>query len=144
MKNVSRSVQIFHVHHAKAAVPANAAAPANTTTRMVPQVTLRFEGTDSARTKHSFEVSLEKLMSRSDGMVIGRAADQCDFVLAHPTVSRRHARLRVAGEALQVEDLGSTNGTQVGELALKAGEPVPLQAGIKLRIGDVDMMLRHL
>ncbi len=141
MKNVSRSVQIFHVKHAKSAAPA---APVNTTTRMVPQITLRFEGTDSGKTKHSFEVTLEKLMSRSDGMVIGRAADQCDFVLAHPTVSRRHARLRVAGEALQVEDLGSTNGTRVGEQALKAGEPVALHAGNKLRIGDIDMMLRHL
>jgi class 3 adenylate cyclase len=141
LKNVSRSVQIFHVQHAKAA---QTPAPSHTTTRMVPQVTLRFEGTDSAKTKHSFEVTLERLMSRSDGMVIGRAADQCDFVLAHPTVSRRHARLRVAGEALQVEDLGSTNGTRVGEQALKAGEPVALQAGNKLRIGDIDMMLRHL
>ena len=51
MKNVSRSVQIFHVKHAKTAVPAN------TTTRIVPQITLRFEGTDSAKTKHSFEVT---------------------------------------------------------------------------------------
>lgn len=141
LKNVSRSVQIFHVHHANTAAPPPSA---NTTTRMVPQITLRFEGTDSAKTKHSFEVTLEKLMSRSDGMVIGRAADQCDFVLAHPTVSRRHARVRVAGEALQVEDLGSTNGTKVGEQVLKAGEPAPLHAGTKLRIGDVDMTLRHL
>ena len=138
MKNVSRSVQIFHVKHAKSAVPAN------TTTRMVPQVTLRFEGTDSGKTKHSFEVTLEKLMSRSDGMVIGRSADQCEFVVAHPTVSRRHARLRVTGEAIQVEDLGSTNGTKVGEQALKAGEPVALHAGDKLRLGDVDMLVRHL
>ena len=83
-------------------------------------------------------------MSRSDGMVIGRSADQCEFVVAHPTVSRRHARLRVAGEALQVEDLGSTNGTRVGEQALKAGEPMALHAGDKLRIGDVDMLVRHL
>ena len=138
LKNVSRSVQIFHVKHAKSAVPAN------TTTRMVPQVTLRFEGTDSGKTKHSFEVTLEKLMSRSDGMVIGRSADQCEFVVAHPTVSRRHARLRVTGEAIQVEDLGSTNGTKVGEQALKAGEPVALHAGDKLRLGDVDMLVRHL
>jgi adenylate cyclase len=138
LKNVSRPVQIFHVQHAKAA------APVNTTTRIVPQVTLRFEGTDSTKNKHSFEVTLDKLMSRSDGMVIGRAADQCDFVVAHPTVSRRHARLRVAGEAVQVEDLGSTNGTKVGEQALKAGEPVALHAGNKLRLGDVDMLVRHL
>jgi class 3 adenylate cyclase len=138
LKNVSRSVQVFHVR------PAKAAATIGTTTQMVPQVTLRFEGTDSTNNKHAFEVNIQKLISRAQGMVIGRAADQCDLVVAHATVSRRHARLSLAGEALQVEDLGSTNGTRVGEQALKAGEPVALHAGNKLRIGDIDMMLRHL
>lgn len=137
LKNVSRSVQVFHVRQAKAPVAMG------TTTRMVPQVTLRFEGTDSTSSKHAFEVTLEKLMSRADGLVIGRAADQCDLVVAHPTVSRRHARLRVAGEALQLEDLGSTNGTKVGDQALKAGQPVTLHAGDKLRLGDVDMHVRQ-
>ncbi|CAN5807607.1 hypothetical protein BH11PSE3_BH11PSE3_13330 [soil metagenome] len=137
LKNVSRSVQVFHVRQAEAPVAMG------TTTRMVPQVTLRFEGTDSTSSKHAFEVTLEKLMSRADGLVIGRAADQCDLVVAHPTVSRRHARLRVAGEALQLEDLGSTNGTKVGDQALKAGQPVTLHAGDKLRLGDVDMHVRQ-
>ncbi len=155
-KNVSRSVQIFHVRPVQkadpaSAAPAAAAAPppgatvmANTTTRMVPQITLRFEGTDSAKNKHGFEVTLEQLMSRSDGMVIGRAADQCDFVLAHPTVSRKHAKLVLSGEALQVEDLGSTNGTRVGEQLLRPGQPVALHAGEKLRVGDIEFQLKHL
>ena len=138
LKNVSRSVQIFHVRPAKALVTVG------TTTRMVPQITLRFEGADSTKTKHVFEITLEKLMSRAEGMVIGRAADQCDFVVAHPTVSRRHARLKVAGDALQVEDLGSTNGTKLGDQALRAGEPVTLHAGSKLRLGDVDLLVRQL
>ena len=138
LKNVSRSVQVFHVKHAKAPVTIG------TTTRMVPHITLRFEGADSTKTKHVFEVTLEKLMSRSEGMVIGRAADQCDFVVAHPTVSRRHARLRVAGDALQVEDLGSTNGTKIADQALRVGEPVALHAGAKFRLGDVDLVLRQL
>ena len=139
VKNVSRAVQVFHVRPAKAA-----AATVGTTTRMVPQITLRFEGTDSTSTKHAFEVTLEKLMARAQGMVIGRAADQCDLVVAHATVSRRHARLSLAGEALQVEDLGSTNGTAVGGKALRAGEPVVLHAGNKLRLGDVDLLIRQL
>ena len=138
VKNVSRAVQVFHVRPAKAAVTVG------TTTRMVPQITLRFEGTDSASNKHAFEVTLEKLMGRAQGMVIGRAADQCDLVVAHATVSRRHARLSLAGEALQVEDLGSTNGTAVGGKALRAGEPVVLHAGNKLRLGDVDLLVRQL
>ena len=141
LKNVSRSVQVFHVKHAKSAT---VMVTPNTTTRMLPQITLRFEGTDSTKNKHGFETTLDKLMSRSEGMVIGRAADQCDLVVAHPTVSRRHARLRITGEALQVEDLGSTNGTKVGEQAVRANEPVVLQAGAKLRLGDVELLLRHL
>src|SRR5882757_3343954 len=138
VKNVSRAIQVFHVR------PARAAVTIGTTTRMVPQITLRFEGTDSASNKHAFEVTLEKLMARAQGMVIGRAADQCDLVVAHATVSRRHARLSLAGEALQVEDLGSTNGTAVGGKALRAGEPVVLHAGNKLRLGDVDLLIRQL
>jgi len=138
LKNVSRSVQVFHVRPSKPA-----AVPVGTTTRMVPQITLRFEGADSTRNKHAFEVTLEKLMSRQEGMVIGRAVDQCDFVIAHPTVSRRHARLRVAGEALEVEDLGSTNGTRLGDQVLRAGAPVALHAGARLQLGDVELHVRQ-
>jgi len=137
LKNVSRPVQIFHVRTAESEVPVG------TTTRMVPHVTLRFEGGDSTKTKYTFEITLQKLMSHAEGMVIGRAADQCDLVVAHPTVSRRHARLRVAGEAVQVEDLGSTNGTTIDDRPLRAGEPAALHADNKLRLGDVDMTVHH-
>ena len=140
LKNVSRPIQVFHVRANKNA----AAAGSSTTTRMLPQVTLRFEGVDSASQKHSFDVALDKLVARSDGMVIGRAADQCDLVVAHATVSRRHARLSFAGDALQVEDLGSTNGTAIAGKMLRAGEPAALHAGNKLKLGDVDLMVRQL
>jgi hypothetical protein len=114
-----------------------------TTTRMVPQITLRFEGPDSAGRKHAFDVALDKLMTQPQGMVIGRSADQCELVVAHATVSRRHARLTLAGEALQVEDLGSTNGSAVNGTALSAGAPVALHAGNKLRVGDVELLVRQ-
>jgi len=136
LKNVSRAVQVFHVRQARLVSP-------GTTTRMVPQITLRFEGPDSAGRKHMFEVSMEKLVGQSQGMCIGRAADQCELVVPHPTVSRRHAKLSFAAEALQVEDLGSTNGTAVNGAVLKAGAPVALQAGSKLRLGDVELVVHH-
>ena len=138
LKNVSRAVQVYHVRAVKAA------STVGTTTRIVPQVTLRFEGTDSSKQRHSFEVTLDKLMSRSGGMVIGRASDQCDLVVAHPTVSRRHAKLSLAGDALMLEDLGSTNGTSLDGKALRQTEPVTLRAGTKVRLGDVDMLVRQL
>lgn len=138
LKNVSRAVQVYHVRSVKAAPTVG------TTTRIVPQVTLRFEGTDSSKQRHSFEVTLDKLMSRNSGMVIGRASDQCDLVVAHPTVSRRHAKLSLAGDALMLEDLGSTNGTSLDGKALRQTEPMTLRAGTKVRLGDVDMLVRQL
>jgi pSer/pThr/pTyr-binding forkhead associated (FHA) protein len=77
-------------------------------------------------------------------MVIGRAAEQCELVVAHATISRRHARLSLAGETLQVEDLGSTNGTSVNGTVLRSGTPVALQVGAKLRLGDVELAVRQL
>jgi len=141
LKNVSRPVHIYHVRTAGAA--SSDTASSRTTTRVVPQVTLRFEGVDSAGQKYGFDVALDKLMSASKGMTIGRAADQCDFVVAHATVSRRHARLSLAGEALQVEDLGSTNGTAIDTKPVRSGTPMALHAGAKLRLGDVELNIRQ-
>ncbi|MCW2851939.1 MAG: hypothetical protein JWM84_1603 [Nocardioides sp.] len=43
---------------------------------------------------------------------VGREADN-DIVAVEPTVSRRHAEIRAAGDGWEVVDLGSTHGTRV-------------------------------
>lgn len=68
--------------------------------------------------------------------VVGRGAD-CDLRLEEPSVSRRHARLRVAGEAAEVEDLGSSNGTLLDGRRLDGAEP--LQAGQRLSLGNLHL-----
>ena len=142
LKNVSRAIQVYHVRPAQ---QANVALPAGTgtTAKSAPQMTLRFEGADSKNQKFAFDVAFDKLARAPEGMSIGRAGDQCDFVLPHATVSRRHARLQFKGEALQVEDLGSTNGTAVNGAIIKPGQPVPLQSGNRLRLGDVELAIRQ-
>jgi DNA-binding NtrC family response regulator len=52
------------------------------------------------------------------------------------SVSRRHARLRV-GRPITIEDLGSANGTRIGERRLRAGEPVALALGEVVDLGSV-------
>jgi class 3 adenylate cyclase len=136
VKNVSRPIHVYHVRP-KASV-------SETTAPILPQATLRFEGTDSSGHKYGFDLALDKLITRPQGAVIGRAVDQCELVLAHRTVSRRHARLSFEGEVLQIEDLGSTNGTSVNGTPGRPGAPVPVHAGSKLKIGEVELAVRHI
>ena len=74
--------------------------------------------------------------------MIGRAFE-CDGVLSHSSVSRQHARLVLADNILQIEDLGSTNGTAVDGAIVHAGTKRPLQAGARLRIGDIELTFRR-
>ncbi|HKC25812.1 MAG TPA: FHA domain-containing protein [Thermoanaerobaculia bacterium] len=60
--------------------------------------------------------------------------------LVDESVSRRHARIVIAGDAATLEDLGSKNGTRRGEEAVT--RPVPLQSGDVISIGSVSMTLR--
>lgn len=64
--------------------------------------------------------------------VIGRAADALISV-ASPKVSRRHARILVNGFGATLEDLGSRNGTYLGELKIDGA--VELKRGDRIRIG---------
>lgn len=66
-------------------------------------------------------------------LVIGRASE-ADFVIADPLVSRRHAVVRPAGPALEIEDLGSRHGVRVngvvttGRTPLKHGDRIAICA----------------
>jgi len=61
------------------------------------------------------------------GLTIGRVAG-CDLVIQDTKASRRHARVVVEGGVVEIEDLGSSNGT------LLNGKPVQRRM---LRHGDV-------
>ena len=64
---------------------------------------------------------------------MGRA-QRADFIVDAPLVSRLHCRLNLETDTLDVEDLGSTNGTWVnGKKVLRS----PLAAGDEIRIGRV-------
>lgn len=70
------------------------------------------------------------------GAVLGRLPE-CDISLDDPSVSRRHARVGRQDGVWFVEDLGSTNGTRVGERAVSRGE---LTDGDELRLGNVRLV----
>jgi adenylate cyclase len=133
-KNVSRMLHIYHVRP-------QLGASARTTTSVVPERTLHFRGTDRNGRKYGFDLDLDKLMGQRKGVVIGRDIDQSDVVLPHTTVSRRHARLLLAGGVLQVEDLGSLNGTAVDGVLVPPGKRRPLKSGAMLKIGEITLAI---
>jgi pSer/pThr/pTyr-binding forkhead associated (FHA) protein len=70
---------------------------------------------------------------------MGRAA-RADFVVDAPLVSRLHCRLTLDDrDRLEVEDLGSTNGTWVDGRKIKRA---PLGAGATLKVGRVEFAVR--
>jgi adenylate cyclase len=133
VKNVSRSLHIYHVRR-RDVTP--------TKTMISAPATLRFQGADLEGRKFGFNLKFDKLLEKGEGLVIGRALE-CDAVLSHSTVSRQHARLVLADNVLQIEDLGSTNGTAVDGVIVHAGTKRPLQAGARLRIGDIELAFRR-
>ncbi len=72
------------------------------------------------------------------GATIGR--EGCDVNLMDPEVSRRHATVRGEGNALAIEDLGSTNGTFVNDQRISA--VTALRDGDVVRLGNTVWSIR--
>jgi hypothetical protein len=71
--------------------------------------------------------------------VIGRAAD-ATISVASSKISRRHARVVVERGRATLEDLGSKNGTFLGERRVEA--PIELRHGDRIVIGPVELIFR--
>jgi hypothetical protein len=86
--------------------------------------------TDSAPATRAFcAVDLESFEA-----VAGRGG--ADLEIAHPSVSRRHARIVGRNGVLSIEDLGSSNGTHIDRVPCLPGEVVRLDAGTELWLGE--------
>ncbi|WP_309081764.1 FHA domain-containing protein [Zhihengliuella sp.] len=72
-------------------------------------------------------------------ILLGRA-QEATLVLVDDYASARHARLFPQGSRWFIEDLGSTNGTYLGESPLTRAQPV--EPGQRIRIGKTVMELR--
>lgn len=76
-------------------------------------------------------------LQESDELVVGRLPD-CDLVIDHKSVSKRHAMLRwdEKSRRCSVKDLGSTNGTFLND-SMIARRETPLRDGDIVSFGEV-------
>jgi len=82
------------------------------------------------REGETIEVDRELLIGRSDA----------DLEIEDPELSRRHAAVRPVPGAIEIEDLGSLNGTTVnGE---RISEPVRLFGGEQVKLGKSTLLAR--
>jgi DNA-binding NtrC family response regulator len=76
------------------------------------------------------------VQSRDDELVIG-TAEGVDLKLDDPAVSRHHCALRASARGLELRDLGSTNGTLVGELEVVRGY---VRSGARFKLGTTTLV----
>lgn len=71
-------------------------------------------------------------------ILVGRSSSN-DVQIAHHSVSKLHARIRVSGDVFEIEDAGSLNGTFAGETRLTG--PVTMTAGDRVGFGTQDFFV---
>src|SRR5262245_49722959 len=96
-----------------------------------------------ARRASSFELvvlvgpAVERRKLPAKGTVVIGRGDSADIQVSDPSLSRHHARIQISREACSIEDLGSSNGTEVGGKRLGKGETAPLAESSVAILGDV-------
>jgi pSer/pThr/pTyr-binding forkhead associated (FHA) protein len=87
------------------------------------------------------EVGRRWPLDRTRPLTIGRS-DECDIVLPDRQVSRYHAQVTWMGDAFQLEDLGSKNGTHVNGQELSGpaflGDGDEIQIALRFKLAFVD------
>ena len=64
-----------------------------------------------------------------------------DVLISDGTVSRNHANIVIDDTGITIVDLGSSNGTKVGDLRLSANQPVSAVPGTPIRFGNWNVLI---
>jgi phage tail-like protein len=87
-----------------------------------------------------FEGNVLQTFPLTDATItIGRAPEMT-ITLPHPLISRAHAELRLEAQGLVVTDLGSSNGSFIGDTRLTPHQPRLLLENMSLRMGPYQIM----
>ena len=101
-------------------------------------------GQDADGNEVRVKVNGNALAQAEAGQVIGRSSAEADYVVATESVSRRHARIAVADGGLQIEDLGSLNGTLLDGTPMQPRTAYGVRPGSRITLGDVELLAAFL
>jgi transcriptional regulator with GAF, ATPase, and Fis domain len=86
-------------------------------------------------------ISATHTLPRAGEVVLGRSSE-ADIKVPDASVSRKHARLKLAVGSIEIADLGSANGTSLNNKTLAPHELAPVRSGDVIRVGDVAILVR--
>ncbi len=82
-------------------------------------------------------IQIGKQWELGNGEVFIGRDETCQIVVQDRSISARHARVWCRDKQVFIDDLGSTNGTLVGQRSVKSNEPVQLQDNEQIILGNV-------
>jgi len=102
---------------------------------------LRIFNTKIPQELESVHISPET--SKKNDFLIGRAP-YCDVPLSNPTVSREHCKISFLDDQYYFTDLGSTNGSQINNIAREALKAVRLAVNDTIQLGDFTLLVEEI
>ena len=72
-------------------------------------------------------------------IIVGRSS-QCDVVIPHEGMSRKHCQIELKGSSIIVTDLQSTNGVFIDGAKIEPGKPTPYPSYLGLSFGYVQSL----
>jgi two-component system NtrC family response regulator len=82
-------------------------------------------------------------LTESGSCIVGSGSD-CPIQIDQPTLSRRHLAVHLSGAKLEIEDIGSRNGSFLDERRLLPGVRVTIDAPCRLRLGEIALSLTRI
>ncbi|CAD8141113.1 unnamed protein product [Paramecium octaurelia] len=83
----------------------------------------------------------KKIKLKRKEYILGRSKAQASIVIKNESISRQHAKLIVGKSSITIQDLGSVNGTEINNRAIKQNQLVLLREGMKIKLGEYEQQL---
>lgn len=95
----------------------------------------------NATTGEPIRLAIKGEVLVQSGVIVGRQPQQGGVAVADPSISRAHARLTMleGSPFLQIEDMGSTNGSAINDQAMPPNSRVEVGVGDKVTFGGVTL-----